>query len=44
MITARILRSFEVNVVDQPDWMEKQRTFTLWEKIPLEVQLKARSS
>lgn len=43
LLAARVLRRYDVVVEGQSDWLSKQRTFTLWEKGPLDVQLKARS-
>ncbi|ATY64628.1 cytochrome P450 3A17 [Cordyceps militaris] len=44
LFAARILRAFDVRIEGQEDWQDKQRMFGLWEKVPLNVQMKSRSS
>ncbi|KGQ07808.1 Isotrichodermin C-15 hydroxylase [Beauveria bassiana D1-5] len=44
LLAARMLRSFEVTIEGQSEWQTKQRMFGLWEKIPLNVRVKSRSS
>ncbi|KAM3448147.1 hypothetical protein MY3296_008068 [Beauveria thailandica] len=44
LLAARMLRTFEVTIEGQSEWQSKQRMFGLWEKIPLNVRVKSRSS
>ena len=44
LILARLVFEFDLQVDDEKiDWMD-QRVFTLWEKSPLMVRLRARKS
>ena len=40
MIMARLLLDFDLELIDpEQDWLD-QKSFTLWEKLPLMVRLK----
>lgn len=42
IILTRLLWNFDLDLQqDSKEWIEGQRTFTLWEKGPLHVNLKA---
>ena len=44
LILARLLYKFDLELADEAqDWIGEQKIFTVWEKIPLMVHVKAAS-
>lgn len=42
-ILARILWNFDIELAeDSKDWIERQRVYVLWEKLPLNIYLTPR--
>jgi cytochrome P450 len=40
IILARLIFDFDIKMADESrDWIERQKAFTLWDRIPLQVYL-----